>query len=127
MRRAICVVVAMGLAMTFDVFTPKQNANEAGGLALGTSAAGFKHETVIERDRHACDTIRENNRLGIIDWPLFQGDVRQFDFRPYEGIDLLAGGPRAHAANDFRAVPFGPSGPCFPYASAMSSNSACTN
>jgi DNA (cytosine-5)-methyltransferase 1 len=65
----------------------------AGGLALGTSLAGFKHEAVIERDRNACDTIRENNRRGIIDWPLHQCDVRQFDFLPYAGAELLAGGP----------------------------------
>lgn len=65
----------------------------AGGLALGTSLAGFKHQAVIERDRNACDTIRENNRRGIIAWPLQQCDVRQFDFRPYAGAELVAGGP----------------------------------
>lgn len=65
----------------------------AGGLALGTSLAGFQHAAVIERDRNSCDTIRENIRRGIIDWPLHQGDVRQFDFRPYEGAELVAGGP----------------------------------
>lgn len=65
----------------------------AGGLALGTSFAGFKHNAVIERDRNACDTIRENNRRGVTDWPIHQCDVRQFDFRPYAGAELLAGGP----------------------------------
>lgn len=65
----------------------------AGGLALGTSAAGFKHEAVIECDPNACDTISANNRRGIIDWPLHQCDVRDFDFRPLAGVDLLAGGP----------------------------------
>jgi len=65
----------------------------AGGLALGTKAAGFHHEAVIEWNRNACDTIRENNRRGVIEWPLFQGDVSAFDFKPYEGVDLLAGGP----------------------------------
>jgi DNA (cytosine-5)-methyltransferase 1 len=65
----------------------------AGGLALGTSLAGFKHCAVIERDRNSCNTIRENNQRGIIDWPLHQVDVREFDFKPYEGAELLAGGP----------------------------------
>ena len=65
----------------------------AGGLALGTTQAGFEHVAVVERDRNACETIRENNRRRIIDWPLHEGDVRQFDFRPFAGTELLAGGP----------------------------------
>ncbi len=65
----------------------------AGGLALGTMAAGFRHDAVVEWDRNACDTIRENNRRGFITWPLHQADVREFDFSRFGGIDLLAGGP----------------------------------
>ena len=68
----------------------------AGGLALGVSNGGFKHEAVVERDHNSCDTIRENTRLGVSpvkSWPLFQSDVREFDFTPYAGIDLVAGGP----------------------------------
>lgn len=69
----------------------------AGGLAIGTSQAGFKHEAVVERDRHACATIRENQRRGVapaIDWPLFEGDVRAFDYSTVSRkLDLLAGGP----------------------------------
>ncbi|WDI40218.1 DNA cytosine methyltransferase [Bremerella sp. P1] len=64
-----------------------------GGLALGTKAAGFDHAAVVEYDRNSCDTIRENNRRGVVDWPIYQGDVREFDFKPYEGVDLVAGGP----------------------------------
>lgn len=37
----------------------------AGGLALGISDAGFKHEGVIEWDSNACDTIRLNQERGI--------------------------------------------------------------
>lgn len=68
----------------------------AGGLALGVSAGGFKHEAVVELDRNSCDTIRANAQRGMSPvkaWPLFQADVREFDFCPYAGIDLLAGGP----------------------------------
>lgn len=68
----------------------------AGGLALGTANAGFHHEAVLEWDHDACDTIRENQRRGVapvVNWPLHEVDVRKFDFRMLEGIDLIAGGP----------------------------------
>jgi DNA (cytosine-5)-methyltransferase 1 len=69
----------------------------AGGLAIGVSKAGFHHEAVIEWDRYACDTIRENQHRGIEpvkDWRLHQADVSSFDFGGISGpIDLLAGGP----------------------------------
>ena len=67
-----------------------------GGLALGVSNAGFTHKAVIEIDANACETIRENQRRNVkplIDWPLYQGDVRAFDYGTIgEGIDLLAAG-----------------------------------
>jgi DNA (cytosine-5)-methyltransferase 1 len=70
-----------------------------GGLALGVSNAGFKHQAVIEIDADACDTIRENQRLNVAAlkqlkrWPLHQSDIRQFDFGSIgEGVDLLAAG-----------------------------------
>ena len=66
----------------------------AGGLALGIQDAGFKHEAVVEWNKNACGTIRENNQRGVIGWPLFEADVRKFDYSAYgEGIDLVAGGP----------------------------------
>ncbi|MGL4460856.1 MAG: DNA cytosine methyltransferase [Planctomycetia bacterium] len=68
----------------------------AGGLALGTSNAGIRHKAVIERDHDACETIRENQRLGlkpVVDWPLHEVDVRSFDFQELGAIDLVAGGP----------------------------------
>jgi len=66
----------------------------AGGLALGVANAGFQHEAVIEWNHNACGTIRENNQRGVIHWPLFETDVRTFDYSSYgEDIDLLAGGP----------------------------------
>jgi len=69
----------------------------AGGLAMGVSLAGFESLAVVEWDRWACDTIRENQKRGyplVQDWPLWEGDVREFDWTSIpEGIDLLAGGP----------------------------------
>jgi DNA (cytosine-5)-methyltransferase 1 len=69
----------------------------AGGLAMGVSLAGFKSLAVVEWDRWACDTIRENKKRGyplVVDWPLWEGDVREFDWSSIpEGVDLLAGGP----------------------------------
>lgn len=69
----------------------------AGGLAMGVSLAGFKSLAVVEWDRWACDTIRENQKRGyplVNDWPLWEGDVRKFNWSSLpEGIDLLAGGP----------------------------------
>ncbi|MDL2216831.1 DNA cytosine methyltransferase, partial [Desulfovibrio sp. OttesenSCG-928-M14] len=69
----------------------------AGGLALGASLAGFVPEAVIEWDKWACDTIRENQQRHnplVTDWPLYEKDVRLFDFSGIAGeIDLVAGGP----------------------------------
>ena len=64
---------------------------------MGVSLAGFTSEAVIEWDKWACDTIRENQQRHcplVMDWPLHEQDVRQFDFGQFEGkIDLVAGGP----------------------------------
>lgn len=69
----------------------------AGGLAMGVSLAGFRPIAVIEWDRWACDTIRENQQRAfpiMKDWPLHEGDVRHFDLSSVpENIDLVAGGP----------------------------------
>lgn len=72
----------------------------AGGLALAIEKAGFHHDTVVERNRYCCQTIRENQARGfdLLDgWKLFAGDVRDFDYSTVKGdIDLLAGGPHAN-------------------------------
>lgn len=69
----------------------------AGGLGIGISEAGFTHEAVLEKDRHACETIRQNQRLEVdpvVNWPLHETDVRGFDYSGLsEGLDLIAGGP----------------------------------
>ena len=59
-----------------------------GGQSLGLERAGFAHAAAIEIDKHACATLRRN-RPG---WTVLEGDVRNFDGRAYNGIDLLAGG-----------------------------------
>lgn len=73
----------------------------AGGLGMGLSLAGFEPIAVVEWDRWACDTIRENQARGyplVKNWPLTEGDVRKWIevFNPNEleaEIDLVAGGP----------------------------------
>lgn len=64
---------------------------------MGISKAGFTHEAVLEWDRYSCDTIRENQKLGVepvTDWPLYEKDIRTFDYSGIsEGPDLIAGGP----------------------------------
>ena len=87
----------------------------AGGLALGCDIAGFKPVRVVERDRWACDTIRENRDNGyplVADWDVVEGDVRRVNWSDItEPIDLVAGGPpcqpfsaggKARAADDER-------------------------
>ncbi len=69
----------------------------AGGLALGTAAAGFKHEKLVEWDDNAAATILRNKANGFgpaKHWDLFHGDIRHFDFRPFKDkIDVVTGGP----------------------------------
>ena len=69
----------------------------AGGLGIGVTLAGFSPSAVIERDRYCCDTIRENQHSrnsSVNGWPLFEGDVRDFDFSDFQQeVDLVTGGP----------------------------------
>ena len=69
----------------------------AGGLAMGVSLAGFKSLAVVEWDKWACDSVRQNQLRGfplVGDWPLTEGDVRSADWSAIpQGIELLAGGP----------------------------------
>lgn len=73
----------------------------AGGLGMGLSLAGFKPVAVVEWDKWACDTIRQNQERGfplVQDWPLVEGDVREWirnfsKSRSLPEFDLVAGGP----------------------------------
>lgn len=69
----------------------------AGGLGIGASQAGFSPLAVIDWDRWACDTIRENKERGLQPfkkWNVIEGDVSLFDFRTVaDTVDLITGGP----------------------------------
>lgn len=69
----------------------------AGGLAMGLSMAGAKPLAVVEWDRWACDTLRENQRRGfplVGDWPIHEMDARDFDLATIpEDIEIVSGGP----------------------------------
>jgi DNA (cytosine-5)-methyltransferase 1 len=60
----------------------------AGGAALGLESAGFEPKALIEIDRHACATLRRNRPY----WNVIQADLRRFDAKYWDGIDLLSGG-----------------------------------
>ena len=59
-----------------------------GGFRIGLERAGFSHVALVEYESEYCDVLRNNNP----DWNVICADVRNFDGRPYEGVDLLAGG-----------------------------------
>jgi DNA (cytosine-5)-methyltransferase 1 len=69
----------------------------AGGLALGMARAGFQHAAVIEWNPDACETFRENQRHHthhVAEWPLYEGDVRVFDYGALGGeVIVISGGP----------------------------------
>jgi len=69
----------------------------AGGLALGSSLAGFQHEAIVEWDADACATIRANRgrrATASKSWPdVLQADIRGVDFADFKpDVDLLSGG-----------------------------------
>lgn len=69
----------------------------AGGLGIGASQAGFNPIAVIDWDKWACDTIRQNQNRRLLPfskWPLHEADVSKFDFRSVaKTVDLITGGP----------------------------------
>lgn len=69
----------------------------AGGLALGTALAGFSHEAVLEWNKDCIASIQRNQARKVkpvCSWPeVRQTDVREVNFAPFEGIDLISGGP----------------------------------
>ena len=69
----------------------------AGGLALGLEASGWRHRALIERDSHACSTIRLNESRHhplAKGWRLYEGDVRDFRYADLaKDVYMVAGGP----------------------------------
>lgn len=69
----------------------------AGGLAIGMANAGFRHAVVIEKNMDACETFLENKRHHthhIKEWPLWAGDVRDFDYSTIgDEVMVVSGGP----------------------------------
>jgi DNA (cytosine-5)-methyltransferase 1 len=68
----------------------------AGGLTIGMSNAGFHHAAVIEWDHDACETFRENQRhrlRSVEEWPLYEGDVKAFDYGNLSDVMVVSGGP----------------------------------
>ncbi len=69
----------------------------AGGLGLGISNAGFKPVMIAEWDHWSCENLRRNRTANgpLRNWPEpFEGDVREIDYRHYEGkVALVSGGP----------------------------------
>jgi DNA (cytosine-5)-methyltransferase 1 len=64
----------------------------AGGQALGLENAGFLHEAVVEIDSHCRETLLLNRP----DWNILeednQDDLQYFNGKPFQGVDLVAGG-----------------------------------
>ncbi|MDR1428538.1 MAG: DNA cytosine methyltransferase [Bifidobacteriaceae bacterium] len=88
----------------------------AGGLGLGCELGGFRPDAVVEWDRWACDTIRQNAAADyplVRDWNVLEADVRSVDWQSIitGPVTLVAGGPpcqpfsmggKARAADDPR-------------------------
>ena len=63
----------------------------AGGLALGLERAGFKHKALIEIDKYASATLRENFNSNLV----WESDITKLspeDLNITEEIDLISGG-----------------------------------
>ncbi|MGI8980775.1 MAG: DNA cytosine methyltransferase [Pirellulaceae bacterium] len=62
----------------------------AGGLAIGTSLAGFRHAAVLEWDKNACATLQKNASK----WNVIPGDVRDYSFSKHQDdVKFVSGGP----------------------------------
>ncbi len=69
-------------------FTSIEICAGAGGQAIGLEQAGFVHAALIEIEPLACHTLKANRPQ----WNVLQEDLKQFQGKPFKGIDLLAGG-----------------------------------
>lgn len=60
----------------------------AGGQALGLEQAGFRHSALVEIESDFAKTLVLNRPA----WDVRVADMNTFDGRPFEGVELLAGG-----------------------------------
>jgi DNA (cytosine-5)-methyltransferase 1 len=60
----------------------------AGGQALGLEQAGFRHSALVEIEPDYAATLRLNRP----NWDVRCADMNGFNGRPFEGIDMFAGG-----------------------------------
>ena len=60
-----------------------------GGMAVGLHDAGFEHSLLVECDAACVDTLRRN---GFAPDATLCARVEEVDFRPFRGVDLVAGG-----------------------------------
>ena len=61
----------------------------AGGLALGLEEAGLDTVLLVDIDKHACATLRENRPQ----WNVVCDSVANIDWKPYAGkVDVVTGG-----------------------------------
>ncbi|BAO45096.1 DNA (cytosine-5-)-methyltransferase [Thiolapillus brandeum] len=69
----------------------------AGGLALGMSKSGFRHELLVEFNKNAVETLVKNHDMGqsqIKNWNIRHDDVNNISFKKYKDqISVVAGGP----------------------------------
>lgn len=69
----------------------------AGGLALGLEESGWRHLALVEKNKHACSTIKINESNGhplAKNWKLYSDDVQNIRYRKLvESVDMVAGGP----------------------------------
>lgn len=59
-----------------------------GGQTIGLSKAGLDCVGAVEIDADACDTLRHNKRKLSV----HNADLREFDARTFEGVDVVSGG-----------------------------------
>ncbi|MRH28428.1 DNA (cytosine-5-)-methyltransferase [Microbacterium sp. SYP-A9085] len=60
-----------------------------GGLDLGFERAGWEPVVCVDNDPVACQTLSLNRPK----WHVVCDDIRNFDARPFEGTDVVIGGP----------------------------------
>lgn len=64
-----------------------------GGLAIGLDQAGFEPQVIVELNKDACNTLRQNY-LTDGEHLLYEGDIKKFDYRQVnEPVALVSGGP----------------------------------